>query len=445
MDSTSTQLQQRSVADWVHIIHNAASTDPADPNYAKSRRVMLAARVGLQNAVTTANEKTEAEALPGAAGAGVVNFGQGASAGFAQTQAFRTGMLAVPGGQAVMQLIGSTPEEYQDYLWKARMAQPGPSALGQGLGMTATGLAASPAVAPLGLVGGGAALAGTQVGVQTGIESDSPLAGVVAGVPAAVAGAIGGKIISKIPLARRVASSIMTRLVGRVPEATAVDAAEAGIRQSLARTGLTTKEIDTIVEGERLRIGRQTIRNAEVGPGGAAANDAGERLLRERLSQQGYPEGVIDKLVKTWREGGAEMETPAFQRTAERLGQPPRSAPTAVPTGIGNPPPNPALAEQYVKEANQRIADAAVRDATFTQAATEVPALQPKAAPLAASHTSPEVPPLTQYRMAVRQLEDRLGRDLTREESQGLMAQFFGKQGARPGHPFWLGGGTFTP
>jgi hypothetical protein len=233
----------------------------------------------------------------------------------------------------------------------------------------------------------------------------------------------------------------MASLSGRVPVASAIDAAEAGMRQTLTKANLSAEEVNTIVKQERLNMGRQLVR--AVGPGGDQATDAGAMALRARLKAQDFgSDEQIEKVVDAWRQGS--YDSPSYVRTAARLGEKPRTAPTAAPSGAGNPPPNPALAAQYVKEAQQRIADAAVRDATFTQAAQQTPALQPKQPPLAANHAPAPVPPLTQYRLAVRQLEERMGRDVTAGERAELMAKFFGGGTPHPGHPFWLGGGSPT-
>lgn len=442
-DSVSTQPAPivRGVADWIHILHNAAATPPGSPDFDRSRRVMRAAKTGMLNATSAGNEADEAAAQPGAAGAALVNFGQGASAGLAQTQALRAAIMASPiGGQALAPFL-STPEDYADYLWKARGAQPGASALGQGAGMLAAGTAAAPLVAPLGLVGGAAALSGAQVGTQAGIESDSPLAGVVAGVPAAVMGGLGAKAISMIPGARQLATSIFARLTGSVPKAAALDAAEAGIRQTLSTKGATAEEVNTIVKEERLNLARQYVRG--VGPGGSQATPQGEAALRARLKAQnwGSPE-QIEQVVNAWK--GGSYDSPSYVRTAARLGTKPPPVPTAAPTGVGNPPPNPAIAQQYVEEANKRIANAAVADATFQQAAAESPATKPPTPALASGHTPDSPPPITQYRAAVRDLETRMGREITKPEQRELMERFFGPSRGVPGHEMWFGNQSFT-
>lgn len=318
---------------------------------------------------------------------------------------------------------------------------------GQFLGAVAFPGAAS-ALAKLGPTASGAITGAAQLGTQSGIESGSVGGAVSGAVGGAIFGGLSAKALSYLPFARRITTNVLTRLGSSVPEASAVDAAEQAMREQLGKQGLKASEINQIVKEERLRLGRQTIRSTQAGPGGAQANDVSERILRERLMRQGYSEANIDKLVNTWREGGAEMETPSFQRTAARTGRAVPPVPTAAPSGVGNPPPNPEIATQYTAEANARIARAqadAVNAEGFQQAAAKTGALNPPTPPLAAGHSNAEVPPVTQLRTAIKRMETELGRELTPEERTVVRTRFLGPMSSRPGHLGWWGPGTFTP
>lgn len=420
--STGTQAAaapQRTVADWVHIMHNATLALQDDPNNAKLHKIVQVAKQGLRTTVAHANDQEEAAQAPGAAGAAVVNFGQGASGGLAQTQALRTAMMAVPGGEAVMHLLGSTPEQYQDYLWKARMAQPGASAAGEltGAGMSAIIGGAPLAAAGAGPVLTGALMTGVPAGVQAGIEG-GPVAGVAAGIPAALFGAAGGKIISKIPLARNVASRIMAKLMGTVPEGAALDAAEAGMRQALKKAGMASADIETVVEAEHNRMVQEmakSVLHPEAPPaptgaastpaaGRAAADAAQEAQIRQALKHRNYgsPE-QIDEFVRRWKASKAAMLPP----------------PTTVP----------------------QVTTRAVQAEAFERAATEIPALKPPPPALSAQARPQEVPLVSQYRATIKQMEEHLGRELTGEERRIVAARF---STPHPGHPVWFGPGAPT-
>lgn len=451
--STDTVPRQRTVPELVSIMHNAAQVPVGDPGYARARAVMKLASSKIGEANDAANQQDLATPLTSSLGAGIVNFGQGATGGLAQTQAFRRALPLFPGGDLFNQ-IASTPEQFQDYLWTARQEHPLASGIGEAGGVAGGALLASqvpgvgPALARMGPVAGGATVGGVSGGLQSGIESGSVAGGITGAVAGAVGGAISAKALSYLPFARRIVTNVLTRLGGSVPEASVVDAAEQAARQQLSKLGLKPDEINGIVKEERLRLGRETIRKTQIGPGGAAANDVSERILRERLARQGYSPENIDKLVQTWRQGGAEMDAPAYQRTAARLGTRPPGVPTAAPSGVGNPPPNPEIAAQYTAEANARIARAqadAVRAEGFQQAAAKTGALEPPTPPLAAGHSNAEVPPVTQLRVAIRKMEDELGRELTPEERTVVRTRFLGPMSSRPGHMGWWGPGTFTP
>lgn len=485
--------QQRTVADWVHIMHNATLSLQDDPNNAKLHKIVQVAKQGLRTAAAQASDREEAALAPGAAGAFTVNFGQGASAGLAQTSALRAALMAVPGGEAVMQVLGSTPEQYQDYLWRARMAQPGASAAGD---LTGTALTATIAGAPLVTAGAGPVLAGAltsgvPTGVQAGIEG-GPTAGVAVGVPAALFGAFGGKVLSKIPLARNVASRVMAKLMGTVPEGTALDAAEAGMRQALQKSGLAAADIDKVVGAERNRM-VQEMANSILRPtpappvppegfspvGGAVGDPTA-------IPRPGFPGGrpspaLPPSSVPTeplapegfGRYTGAVGESSAIPKEALPGGKPspalrPATARTAQATGKLVEDAQEAQIRQALKARNYgtpeqiddfvqrwkaakgsmlppptvpRVAADAVRSEAFERAATEVPALQPKPPALSAQARPQEVPLVSQYRIAVKQMEEHLGRELTTEE-RSIVARRFSTP--HPGHPFWLGPGAPT-
>lgn len=453
--STGTQPIQRTVADWVHIMHNAALVQPDSPNYGLARNVLRAAKSKLDDAVSSANQADQPPD-PNALMSAIVNFGQGGTAGLSQTTALRQVVsVGVPGGEALMSLLGSTPEQFQDYLWQARAAHPVASGVGNVAGMIGGGLVAGEAGAAASLMRmgpflGGAVATGVPIGVQTGIETGSAGEGVVAGLIGGAVGGLGSKALSKLPLVRNITTRIMARLSGQVPEGASIDAAESAIRQELKKTGLTSREINTIVKEERLRLGRRAIRGSGVGPGGASANDLEEAQIRSYLDSQGFSEDHINQLVRDWRAGGAkpaggaaapkgkpgqmsalpETQGRGFEVTGERATP---NIPASAPT-IGEMS---GMANLQIP----RVAADAVKAEAFERAAAEVPAIQPKPPALSANARPQEVPLVSQYRSTIKQIEEHLGRELTGEERRVIAARF---STPHPGHPLWFGPGAPT-
>ena len=125
------------------------------------------------------------------------------------------------------------------------------------------------------------------------------------------------------------------------------------------------------------------------------------------------------------RRSAQQMESPTFLRRATDVGRTPPAVPTTTPSGVGNPPVNPALAEQYVREANARIAGAAAPEATAGSGG-------------AVTKSGRNVADI------LREGERVMGRPLSAEEKDAVLQRLFGKRTSHPGHPYWLGPGAPT-
>lgn len=381
MNSNGTQPQ--SLKDWITVLHNASQVPQGSQRYDEAQQVAQDAMAQISHLNQTASEADVKEAgqlLPGVAGsiaAGAVGFGRGASLGLVKPP-------SVPGvGDVISQ------------------AHPTATTVGDIAGGTTLAGVASPLVAGMSPVLGGAVLAGGYGAARGAIDpqltGDRLVDSAIGGLGGAVLGAVGGKVSQKIiaPILGnigRVGNNLMRVFAARgVPQEAAEQQTEQLLRGWFAKQGITDAET---VDRAVARWRTSSLKYKPKVPALAAGHEPAPR-----------PD--------------LQMETPSYQRTAARLGTKPPPVPTATPEGVGNPPPNPALAQQYVKEANARIEAAARPDAN--------PQINPGA--------------------RIREMEASIGRKLTDEERERVLTRLLGPlaPGGRPGHPYWRGPGTFTP
>jgi hypothetical protein len=248
---------------WTKVLHNAAQVPADHPRYAEARQVI---QLALENMGTLASEASAADkenAPPNKWLGRAVSFGQGASLGAASTPAARMLLQANPLTAGVVQLLGSTPEEHQDFLSQARANDPLGTTISDVAGMAMTGMAAAPVMAPV--------LAGLSPAAATGIGAGSltaargaiePIPGMsrgmsalVMGTAGAISGALVGKIVGKLlPVATRVAGNV-ARLLGRATGGAASKEvqglSESAVRAELQRLNVRPELIERTVESWR--------------------------------------------------------------------------------------------------------------------------------------------------------------------------------------------------
>lgn len=249
---------------WTKVLHNAAQVPVEHPRYSEARQVI---QLALENMATQAREASAADpenAPPNKWLGRTVAFGQGASLGAASTPEFRMALAnASPATAGLMQLLGSTPAEHQDFLGQARANDPIGTGVADLAGMAATGGLAAPVAAPVltglsptaGTALMGAGLMGTRGAIEPIQGMSRGMSALVMGTTAGIGGALVGKLVGKLlPIATRVARNVgglFGRGAARAASKEVQGLSEAAVRSELQRLNVRPELIERTVEAWR--------------------------------------------------------------------------------------------------------------------------------------------------------------------------------------------------
>lgn len=359
---------------WINYIHSASAVPKDSPMYLQAHQSALDAAARLGTVQDKLNADDPERLRPGAMSTFLVALGNGASLG-----------------------LLNNLDDTKFYLQAGRDAGHSTAAtvgnlVGMGATTAITGAGLSAAAPTLSATAAGA-ISGAGLGAISGAanadQGDRLTGSLIGAGIGALGGAAGGYATGKIlPVLARLPgaagrffnpddSEVMEQLFPKK----GIAKEEVGLRRDLIARGASPSEIRDQVRqfrADRFRklwkpveapegappssTARQARLETEAGgrpPANASVADrirsAQDQLHRDLTPQE--KAGLINSSAPT------EMDTPSFQRTAQRLGTKVPPVPEGSPSGVGNAPPNPALAEQYVREANERIAAAAKPDA----------------------------------------------------------------------------------
>src|SRR5512146_2980778 len=401
--SSSTQPTQpwapSTLTDWTQVLHNAARVPQDSPRYAEARQVVQDALSNIDLLNQTASQrdvKRVGEILPpelalglkpvpgvdpNALLAGTVAFGRGASAG----------------------IVKPPPE--------IAAAHPTASIAGDIAGAGAVTALASPLVAGLSPMAGGAILGGsygaTRGAIDPMLTGDRKIDAALGGLTGLVTGAVGGKITGKLaPAVTQVGRNILKLLGARAAQTGAkvtgeelAQTNEAILRRYLEGKGMHPEQIEAAIVRSRPLWASEA---AKAAPQPALAAQARPAPPPEPK----LPPGKVAPLAGTEGRGfevTGERATPAIPASAPTIGE---------MSGVAN--------LQLVP-----------------RAAAEVPA--PK--PLATGATTRSGRSVADI---LREGEKVMGRPLSAAERDAVLQRLFGARSAHPGHPLWFGPGAPT-
>ncbi len=382
----TTPWQPSTLTDWTTVLHHAAQVPQSSPRYGEAQQIVQDAlvNIGQLNQTSNASDVLAAGQLaPGMLGsalAGVVGFGRGAS----------LGLVKPPSVEGVGDVIGQ--------------AHPTATTIGDIAGGATTMAAASPLVAGLSPVMGGAMLAGgygaARGAIDPALTGDRKLDALLGGLTGIVGGAVMGKIGSKLvpavtTVGRNVLQLFASRVGGKVGGEEIVNATETALRQYLTAKGVPADRIEAAVARSR-PLWQKMAPQPALAASSRAAPVAEPKLPMGTTSvEQIAPQGLEVRGVRA---------TPAMSPQAPTLGD---------MTGMSN--------------------------LQFSRAPTEVPA--PASAPSSGGAITKSGRNVADI---LREGEWVMGRPLSAEEKDAVLQRLFGKRTSHPGHPYWLGPGAPT-